>query len=142
MALLKKHEPPLLLVLKPSEQLKQLLIILYLLALVSCFANALPVSIKLSLSTLISLYCYDQTTSLLKTHYTIKHSDALGWEISTNNRDFQSIQILNSTVITQWAIFLHFNNNAKKQSVLIPSDALSTQDYRLLIVRLKTTVLN
>jgi toxin CptA len=134
----KKHEPPLLLVLKPSRLLKQLLVVLHVLALASSFANALPIAIKLSLSTLICIHLYDRIKRLQNELYTLKHTEALGWEIS-GNADFQPIQILNSTVITLSAIFLHFNNNAKKQSVIIASYALTEEDYRRLIVRLKTT---
>jgi hypothetical protein len=61
----------------------------------------------------------------------------LGWELADGN-DYQPIQILNSTVITVFAIFLHFNKNAHKQAVFIANDTLSEDDYRSLIVRLKT----
>lgn len=134
----KKHLPPLLLVVKPSRRLKQLLVVLHALAFASSFANALPLAIRLSLSTLICIHLYDRIKRLQNDLYTLKHTDAMGWELSVNN-EYQPIQILNSTVITLSAIFLHFNNPTKKQSVLIASDALTEEDYRRLIVRLKIT---
>ncbi len=134
----KKHELPLLLELKPSKQLKWLLVVMHVLALGSSIANALPIPIKLALLTGICLHLWFVINRLENQQHKIKQSEALGWEISDGN-DFEPIQILNSTVITVFAIFLHFNKNAHKQAVLIANDALSEDDYRRLIVRLKTT---
>jgi len=133
----KKHEPPLSVELQPSRRLKQLLVIMHLLALASSIANALPVIVKLALVIGIGLHLYFVLTRLKNDQYAIKHSETSGWEIFDGN-DFRPIQILNSTVITLFAIFLHFNKNAHKQSVLIVNDALNEDDYRRLIVRLKT----
>lgn len=133
----KKHEPSLLVELQPSKRLKQLLVIMHLLALASSIANALPIIVKLALVIGIGLHLYFVLTHLKNDRYTIEHSEASGWVISDSN-DFRPIQILNSTVITLFAIFLHFNKNAHRQSVLIVNDALNEDDYRRLIVRLKT----
>ncbi|MDO9268826.1 MAG: hypothetical protein Q7T96_06905 [Methylobacter sp.] len=133
----KKHEPSLLVELKPSQRLKQLLIIMHMLALASSIANALPIIVKLALLTGIYMHLQFIIKRLKNEPYKIKHTEASGWEVSSGD-DFKSIQILNSTVITLFAIFLHFNNHAHKQSVLIVNDALNEDDYRRLIVRLKT----
>ncbi|MGZ4956916.1 MAG: protein YgfX [Methylobacter sp.] len=133
----KKHEPTLLLELKPSKKLKRLLVVIHLLALGSCIANALPVAVKLALLTGIWLH-FEFTVKRLKFEQCkIKHTETSGWEVSDGN-GFEQVRILDSTVITIFAIFLHFNNNADKQSVLIVNDALSEDDYRRFIVRLKT----
>ena len=134
----KKHEPPLLMKLKPSKRLKQLLVVMHGLALASSIANALPVAVKLALLTGIFLHFLFALKRLKIEQHALKHSNAAGWGISNGN-DFEPVQILNSTVITVFAIFLHFNNPAGKRSVLIVNDALSEADYRRLIVRLKTT---
>ena len=110
---------------------------MHILALAASIANALPVAAKLPLSAGICLHFYFAVRALKNTQVKIKHTAASGWEISDAN-DFKSVQILNSTVITLFAIFLHFSGNGK-QSVLIVSDALSADDYRRLIVRLKTS---
>lgn len=135
--MLKKHEPSLLFELKPSKQLKRLLVVIHVLALGSSIANALPFAVQLALLTGICMHLRFTTKHLKSDQYKIKHTEALGWEISDGN-DFEPIQILNSTVITVFAIFLHFTNNTHKQSVLVVNDALSEDDYRRLIVRLKT----
>lgn len=111
---------------------------MHVLALGSSIANALPLAAKLALLTAICLHLWFVFRQLKSKQYTIKQSEAAGWEISSGN-DFEPVQILNSTVITVFAIFLHFNNPAGKQSVLIVNDALTEDDYRHLIVRLKTT---
>lgn len=134
----KKNEPSLLLELKSSQRLKQMLVVMHVLAMGSSIANALPITVKLALLTGIFLHLWFIIKRLKNEQCTIKHTEALGWEVSDGN-DFESIQILNSTVITIFAIFLHFNKNAHKQSVLILNDALNEDDYRRLIVRLKTS---
>jgi len=137
----KKHELPLLLELKPSQRLKQLLAVMHVLAMGSSIASALPVTVKLALFTGICLHLWFVIKRLKNQQCKIKQSDALGWALlseGSNGNDFEPIQILNSTVITVFAIFLHFNKNAHKQAVLIVNDALSEDDYRRLIVRLKT----
>lgn len=136
--MLKKRDPSLSVELKPSKRLKQLLVIMHVLALAASIANALPIAIKLALSTGIFIHLRFMIKRLKSERHEIKQSEALGWEISSGN-DFKSAQILNSTVITIFAIFLHFTDNARKQSVLIVNDALTEDDYRRLIVRLKTT---
>ncbi len=133
----KKTEPSLLLELKPSKRLEQLIIVIHALALGSSIANALPITVKLLLLSGICIHFHFMIKRLENEQYKIKHTEALGWEIAGGN-DFQPVQILNSTVITTFAIFLHFTDNTRKQSVLIVTDALSENDYRRLIVRLKT----
>ncbi len=133
----RRHEPPLLLKTKPSDRLKQLLFVMHVLALGSSIANALPIMAKLALLAGIGLHLWFTLNRLKNEQLTIKHTEALGWEISDSN-DFKPIQILNSTVITTFAIFLHFTDDAHKRSLLILNDALSEDDYRRLIVRLKT----
>lgn len=134
----KKHELPLLLELKPSKRLKRLLVVIHVLAMGSSIANTLPITVKLALLTGICLHLCFVINRLKNQQCKIKQSEALGWTILSDGNDFEPIQILNSTVITVFAIFLHFNKNTHKQAVLIASDALSEDDYRRLIVRLKT----
>ena len=133
----KKHEPSLLLELKPSQRLKRLLVVIHTLALGSSIANTLPLAVKSALLVGICIHLYFAVKRLKSGQYNIKHTETSGWEISDGN-DFKSVQILNSTVITVFAIFLHFNHNTHKQSLLILNDALTEDDYRRLIVRLKT----
>jgi toxin CptA len=133
-----KHEPLLLVELKPSKRLKRFFVILHVLALGSSIANALPIIVKLTLLTGICMHFRFMNQRLKNEQCIIKHTETLGWEIS-NGDDFKPVQIMGSTVITVFVIFLHFADNTNKQSVLIVSDALSEDDYRRLIVRLKTT---
>lgn len=133
----KKSEPPLLLELKPSTQLKRFLVAIHLLALGSSIANALPLAVKLALSVGICLHLWFAVRRLKTQHYSIKHTETSGWEIADGD-DFKSVQILNSTVTTIFAVFLHFNHDARRQSLLIVNDALTEDDYRRFIVRLKT----
>jgi toxin CptA len=137
----KKHEPPLLLALKPSERLKQLIVFIHVLALAACAANSLPIAVKLGLSAAICVHLWLTVKRLKREHHRIKHTETLGWEASSSSNDLESVRILNSTVITPFAIFLHIRSqNAGKQAMLVLSDALSEDDYRRLIVKLKTSL--
>jgi toxin CptA len=126
-----------LLDLKQSKKLKRLLVVMHLLALGSSIANTLPITVKLILLIGICIHLWFNLKRVKKQHYKIKHTEGSGWELADGN-DFETIEIIDSTVITTFAIFLHFNKNAKKQSLLIPNDTLTEDDYRRLIVRLKT----
>lgn len=133
----KKHEPPLQVELKASSRLTQLLIVMHVLAMGSSLANALPLEIKFILLLGIVIHLLVMLKQLNVRQYTLKQTEAFGWELS-DGKDFEPIHIQNSTVITTFALFLHFNKNTKRQSLLILNDSLTDEDYRRLIVRLKT----
>lgn len=132
-----KTEPLLLVELKPSKRLIQLLTVVHVLAMGASIANALPISVKLTLLAGIAIHLHWTSQRIKTEQCSIRHSDALGWEIRSNNT-FKTVQILGSTVLATFAIFLHVSSDGRKQSVLIASDALDANDYRRLIVRLKT----
>jgi hypothetical protein len=144
----KEHKAALLLVLKPSNRLKNIVIFIHTLALVASMVNSLALSIKVSLFALIGMHCWLTVRRVNADHYTIKHTEALGWELSEGS-DFASIEILKSTVITTFALFLHFKYRSQAQSwksvhkktLLVLNDALAEEDYRCLIVKLKMTAI-
>jgi hypothetical protein len=141
-----KYQPALLFALKPSKRLIRMVLFVHTIALGASMANALAFAIKISLCTLICLHCWLTVRRLNAEHYTIKHTEALGWEVS-EGFDFASVEILKSTVITTFALFLHFKHSSQGQSwkpghkktLLVLNDALAEDDYRCLIVKLKTT---
>jgi hypothetical protein len=144
----KEHKAALLLVLKPSNRLKNIVIFIHTLALVASMVNSLALSIKVSLFALIGMHCWLTVRRVNADHYIIKHTEALGWELS-EGCDFASIEILKSTVITTFALFLRFKYRSQAQSwrsghnrtLLVLNDALVEEDYRCLIVKLKTTAI-
>lgn len=139
----------LLITFRTSERLQKWVIFVHALALLAAsMANALALTVKISLFVLIGIH-YRLTVSRLNAeNYTIKYTEALGWEIS-EGADFASIDILKSTVITTQALFLHFKYSFQaqtgksnhKKTLLVLKDALSDEDYRYLIVKLKTTAI-
>jgi len=143
-----KYQTALLLALKPSKRLKKMVVFVHTLALGASMANALVLTIKISLFALICIHCWLTVRRLNAEHYTIKHTEALGWEVS-DGYDFASVEILKSTVITTQTLFLHFIYGSQaqtwksghKKTLLVLNDALAGEDYRCLIVKLKTTAL-
>lgn len=72
--------------------------------------------------------------------YQIRHTDHSIWQLATTADDFQTIEILPSSVITVWVIVLHFRiENGNCRSLAIINDALNDKDYRALAVALKIT---
>ena len=143
-----KYQNALLLTIKTSKRLRSLVILIYSLAVCASLATALALAIKICLYSFICISGWLTLRRLHSDQYTIKHTEALGWEIA-KNCDFVQVDILKSTVITTFALFLHFKfaphsqpwNSKYKNSLLILSDTLGEQDYRWLIVRLKTSVI-
>jgi hypothetical protein len=143
-----KYQTALLFTLKPSKRLIRMVLFVHTIALGASMANALVFAFKISLCTLICIHCWSTVRRLNAEHYTIKHTEALGWEVS-EGCEFASIEILKSTVFTTVALFLHFKYDSQVQSwkpghkktLLVLNDAMAEEDYRCLIVRLKTTAI-
>jgi len=152
--LLKKHEPSLLLKLKPSLHLKRIIGVVHMLALCACISNSLSIALKCAIFAAIAIHFCWLVRRLHNTEQTIKYTEALGWEISQGN-NMETVNILPSTVITVFATFLHIKsqnkdsfrtifrgiNSANKKTILILSDSLDEGEYRCFIVKLTTTAI-
>ena len=122
-----------------SGLLTYFIVCTHLLALTACLFNALPVWIKTALSLLVCLHMMWVLRKyvIVAPRYVVKYKESTGWELAGENA-FMPIQILHSTVISTFIIILHFNGQEdRKQSILIPCDALSTEEFRKLTVELK-----
>ena len=143
-----KFESDLLLTLKPSKRLKKMVVFIHTLALGASMANALAFAIKISFFAIICINLWLSVRRLNLESYTIKHTEAFGWEVS-EGLVFVSVEILKSTVITTFALFLHYKHGSQsqpskssyKKTLLILNDALAEEDYRCLIVKLKTAAI-
>ena len=138
-----KSESGLSLTIKPSRRLIKTVVFIHTLALGAATANALALAVKIGLVILICGHCWLTVRRLNAEHYAIRHTDASGWQLANGN-DFASVEILKSTVITTFALFLHFRYGSQTlfgaaSHKLILNDALADEDYRSLIVKLKTT---
>lgn len=131
----KKTSPPFLTQLKPSKKLQHLCLTAHLLALGAGFSNTLPIVIKLAIAVIIGVNCKMQFKNLKRERRTLKYTETRGWEMSDGG-DFETVQILKSTVITTFFIFLQIRN---KPAFIIANDAINNDDYRQLIIKLKMT---
>jgi hypothetical protein len=122
--------------LQPSKNLQRLIIVIHLLALGASVGNALPIAVKLAIAVLIGLNFKITFPQLKIEQRKIRYTEKLGWEISDGD-DFEAVEILKSTVVTTVFIFLQMHN---KPTMFIANDALSEDDYRLFIVKLRMTV--
>jgi hypothetical protein len=137
--MLKKCEPPLILAILPSARLKQCLGIFHVLALIACMANTLPLVFKMALMAGIAVHYGFIHKRVLNQCHTIRHTDVFGWQIGVDGQ-FEAMQVLDTTVLTRFVIFLHYKyQNTVRCNIAIPCDALTADDYRQFMVRLKTT---
>jgi hypothetical protein len=135
----KKIQAQLTLAIVPSQRLKYGLVVVHILAVIACLINALPLVVKTGLALAVAGYYLFISKRLAHECWTIRHSDFFGWQILVNGQ-FEAIKILDSTVLTPFAIFLHFRyNSAKKGYLALFNDALTNDDFRQCVVRLKTT---
>ena len=135
----KKDDVLLMLDLKPSKWLKRTLSLLHVLALVASIANSLIISVKLGLCIGICAHYWRVINPQTKPHFQIRYSDRSGWQVSSTN-GIESVEILKSTIITIFFIILHIKSQfTDKLTILVVFDDLRDDDYRRLIVQLKTT---
>jgi hypothetical protein len=132
----KNIDTPFLAELKPSKKLQHLFILVHILALGASLANALPFALKLAIVTFIGVNFKIGFARLRIERRKIKYSEKLGWMVSEGD-DYVAVTIARTTVISTFFIFLHFQDKA---AMLIPNDALTEDDYRQLVVKLKMTV--
>ncbi len=119
--------------LKPSRIFQRLNLCLHLIAFSACLANALSIQLKLLISVLVIVSFIGTRRTLNSESRIIKLTDKSGWGlISQNSND--AIEILGSSVITTFAIFLHLKN---KVPLVIFHDAMNEEAFRQLIVKLK-----
>ena len=112
----KDYEVNLNLSLKPSIRLRKVMVFMHGLALVASLINAMALTFKMILFSVICIHCWISVKRLSRVNYHIKYIEGLGWQLS-EGQDFVSIEILSSTVITTKVLFLHFKY--RSQSNLI-----------------------
>jgi len=136
----KKFATAIKVTIKQSKHLNQVIVIIHVLAIISCMHNSLPLPDKLMLVVLVGINLYFNIAKYNTQFkaFSINYEDALGWQITDINQNFQAIQILPSSVITANLIVLHFlDHKQKSQQKIIFYDALNASDYRSLLVTLK-----
>jgi hypothetical protein len=120
------------------------LFVLHAIAIIAALTNALTTSYKIILviAILVSLIVYLKRENNVK-GLTLRHAEVSGWEITSLENQFSSIQVLPSTVITQYLIVLHYKiQNQKKRAIIICKDTMTNDNYRKLLVALKISGLS
>jgi len=117
---------------------------LHAIAILATFTNSLSIVYKIILligilvSLIVQLKREDNFKGLI-----LRYSEVTGWEITSLENQFSSIQILPSTVITHYLIVLHYKiQNQKKRAIIICKDTMTNDNYRKLLVALKISGLS
>jgi hypothetical protein len=117
----------------PSRRLKYALLAAHGLALSACLISALPWPGKLLLSLALPAHLYFAVRHIGRHLVAIRYSEGAGWHLAE-----EQVIILPSTVLTPFAIWLHFKPpSARKKALLIVKDAMSDGEFRRLTVKLK-----
>jgi hypothetical protein len=122
-----------------SEWLIRLLALGYVLAFSASFLNALPLVIRLSVAISVALHSFFTLKKLACELWQLDYDEKNGWQLLEFSR-LREIEILPTTVLSRYFIFLHYQCEGKKSYRLIFKDALvvNINDFRQLIVTLKT----
>lgn len=121
-----------------SKQLNYLVNFLYVCAFAACWLSDMPKEYKWLLSSLVVVLWVLSNIFNDSSPYFLRYTANVGWELSLDGTDYMEILILDGTVLTHYAILLHFETNKPlSQSILIVRDSVSADDYRRFIVRLK-----
>jgi len=124
---------PVLFAVAPSLRLQYALIAAHGLALGACLSNALPWPGKLLLGLALLIHLGFAVRDVNHRRDAIRYHAASGWNIND-----EAVLILPSTVVTPFAVWLHFKpEGARKKAILIVNDALPEHEFRRLIVKLK-----
>ncbi len=133
-----KSEAPLLIEVKQSRYLLILIILTHSLAILSVLMLSLFFGLKLLFISLIfgslyfQLYRYKQEFYL----FILKHTTQFSWQL-LDKADFVEVQVLGSSVVSEWLIVLHVLIDKKRRSLLVFQDAVPAEIYRQLRVTLK-----
>ncbi|NOT10532.1 MAG: hypothetical protein HOP23_01635 [Methylococcaceae bacterium] len=137
----KKSESALLLTLKPSTRLMRGQVLLHLLACITSFANSLQLPIKMGLLIAICLHVCWIIRRLSRQHYQFRYTEHSNWEVLFI-KTFEPVDILKSSLTSIFVIILNIKSqHIDDLTILIASDTLCEDDYRQLIVKLRTTAI-
>ncbi|MEC4747422.1 protein YgfX [Methylomicrobium sp. Wu6] len=118
---------------EPSMRLKYALVAAHGLALSACLISALPWPGKILLGLVLPVHLYLAVREIDARHDAIRFHDGSGLHVND-----EPVQLLPSTVVTPFAIWLHFQpQGTRKKTLLIVNDAMPEHEFRQLIVKLK-----
>lgn len=118
------------------------MIVIHVLAILSCLINALPigVNIVLVLFCCVHFFYYYRQQYLLKKTITLEYTDAFGWRLSVGDSELEPIAVQGNTIVNKWLVVLHYiNERGITHSEVIFKDTLTSQEYSLLAARLRIT---
>lgn len=132
----------------PSKRLRIAVLCGHGLALLAVIANALPLAIKVGLMVAVLVSAGWLVRRIGRQQAKIHYDEGVGWQITLAGR-CDNVDILPSTVMTNYVVFLHyktattapFGSVGRIHTLLVFNDAVAAADYRHLVVKLKTTAI-
>ena len=114
---------------------------LHALAILSVMLNSLAWMYKVILIVLLLVSLWDCLKQEIgRKGFSVRFNALLGWEVAWLGNDFCAATLLKSTVVTPYLIILHFKMlDNRKHAALIVKDAMTKNEYRQLLVKLKVS---
>lgn len=125
---------------RASRFLKLLLLLIHLLAMLACTVSPLPVWARLALAALLmGSLLYYQSNGAIARWKAIRLDESGGIELEDQGGRWESAQLVGNGWVTAVMVVLQVDvsSSGRKQSLLILSDSLSREDFRLLRVYLR-----
>ena len=133
----RKNESILHFTLGRSRSLKRTIDCLHVLSIFACWLSELPLVYRLILSLLVVLSWFVQHKVGEAANILLRYTVSESWAVSFDGEHYLSINIKPTTVTGSMLTVLHFNIDQHTRALVIFKDAMSSNDYRKLIVNLK-----
>lgn len=125
----------------PSKQIEMIADALHCVAIFACWLSHLPWVSQVVLTCVVLVFWRLTKTRWKARSIHLSYTETIGWQVSSDGDNYLNAVILETTVITNVVIFLHYRKeNQAFNSVAIARDSLSSDDFRCLKVRLTLTV--
>ena len=137
-----KSEAPLWVEVKQSRYLLIVIMLTHSLAIISVLMLSIDFRLMLCLLILVGCSLYFQLHRYKQGFYlfTLKHSAEFSWQLLDKDK-ISVVQILGSSIVSEWLIILQVQIGKKRRSLLVFRGAVPAEIYRRLRVTLTITSL-
>lgn len=120
-----------------SSRLRQAIDCLHVLSLSACWLSELPLTYRLMLSFLTAASWVFQRKACEADSIYLRYTATEGWAVSFDGEGYLAVTIRPTTVVGRTLTVLHFSADSGNRALVIFNDAMTANDYRGLIVKLK-----
>ena len=122
----------------PSRRIRNVFDVLHVCAALACWLNALQPFYRLILTVVVLVLWGLNRKRWKAAPIHLRYTGNSGWAVSSDGLNYLTAVVLETTVVTNTLIFLHFRvGEWLSRTLAIASDSLPENEFRRLAVRLK-----